>query len=111
MTASDIPLWVEMYLRHGQPVTDNKAKAGVARFQNRCPGMKLEHFGNAKARGSERSVRRTTGAVNCTAGMAMTNGHACPQRYVDAVWEIRPSSCHQACCLFSFESQFSGECA
>jgi hypothetical protein len=58
VTASDIPLWVEMYLRHGQSVTDNKAKAGVARFQNRCPGMKLEHFGNAKAR-REREERET----------------------------------------------------
>jgi hypothetical protein len=49
VTAGDIPLWVEMYLRHGQPVTDKKAKAGVARFRNRCPGMKTEHFGNVKA--------------------------------------------------------------
>jgi hypothetical protein len=32
VTAGDIPLWVETYLRHGQLVTDNKAKAAVTWF-------------------------------------------------------------------------------
>ena len=41
---------VEMYLRHGQLVTDNKFKASVARFQNRGYGIKPERFEIVKAR-------------------------------------------------------------
>ena len=34
-----------------------------------------------------------------------------PQRRVDAVWEIRPSSCHQAYSSFSFKSRVSEKVA